>query len=124
MSYREDFREGQSNAWWSLPRIVLALVAIVGIVYGIGFIATGGDLAIYSFWAPKQAQAENSVFHQTQAYTDGKIQYIGKLCFDEAQAEGNQKAALASEIRNEAATIHETKLPADEQACVDRAKGL
>lgn len=124
MPYREDFREGQSNFYWSLPKVLGGIIACLIALFIIGFIATGGDLLTYSFWAPKQAQAENNVFHQTQAYTDGKIQDIGKLCFDESKADGAQKAALDSEIRNEAATIHETKLPADEQACVDRAKGL
>lgn len=124
MSYRDDFREGQSNAWWSLPRIVLGFIAIVVASFVIGFIATGGDLLTYSYWAPKQANAERKVFENSQSFVEGKIQNIGQLCFAEANATGNQKAALDSEIRNEAATIHETKLPVDEQACVDRAKGL
>lgn len=124
MAYRDDFREVQREAWWTAPRILAFVVVGFIVIYGLGFLATGGDLAIYSFWAPKQANAENRVFHNTQAYTDGKITYIGQLCRESATAEGNQKAAIDGEIINESRTIDNSKLPADERECIDRAKGM
>lgn len=123
MSYRDDFREGQSNFYWTLPKVVGGVIAFLIVIYAIGFLTTGGDLAIYSFWAPKQANAENRVFHETQAFTDGKIQNIGQECFAYNAAEGDQKTAFASEIRNEAATIDINKLPPDEKSCVMQARG-
>lgn len=123
MAYRDEFREVQREGWWSLPRTVLAVFTCIVIFYGIGFLATGGDLVIYKFWAPKQADAERQVFEHSQSYYDGKIQNIGQLCHAESQADGAQKSALDSEIRNEAATISESRLPVDEQNCVERAKG-
>ena len=123
MSYRDDVRSVQSEVFWSLPRIVLAGLISIVLIYGAGFLMTGGDLAIYSFWAPKQANAENRVFHETQAFTDGKITYIGRLCAESAKADGAQKAALDNEIVDEASTVNINKLPADEQGGVSRAKG-
>lgn len=123
MTYREEFKEVQREAWWSAPRVLLAVLFGLVVLYGIGFLATGGDLAIYSFWAPKQANAENRVFHQTQAYIDGKQTYIGRLCREEAAADGNQKAALASEIASEASTVDVSKLDASTQGCISQAKG-
>lgn len=104
--------------------ILLALLAIV-IIYALGFAATGGDLAIYSFWAPKQAAAENKVFHQTQQYTDGKAVHLIELCSNEAAAEPRSAAqrAFAGEIRVEAGTIALNQLPPDVQDCIAQAKG-
>lgn len=123
MSYRDDFKEVERDAYWSMPRVFAAMIAGLVILYALGFLITGGDLAIYSFWAPKQANAERQVFEHTQSYYDGKIQNLNQLCFAESQASGAQKTALAGEIRNEATTIDESRLPADEQVCVDHAKG-
>lgn len=123
MSYRDEFRDVQREAYWSLPRVVLWLVVTLLVAYGLGFLATGGDLAIYSFWAPKQANAENKVFHNTQAYIDGKQAYIGRLCREANQAEGAQKSALENEIVGEASTVDVSKLEASTQTCISQAKG-
>ena len=97
--------------------------ALLIVVYALGFLATGGDLAIYRFWAPKQADAQREVFAHSQSYVQGKIQNIEQECFAYHSADGSQKAALAGEIRNEASTIAIGKLTADEQACVAEARG-
>lgn len=109
----------------NVPLLKISMIAFfaIALIYVIGFFATGGDLAIYSFWAPKQANAENRVFHETQAYTDGKISYIGQLCRESAKAEGAQKSAINSEIVNESLLINMSKLPAEEQGCISTAKG-
>lgn len=104
-------------------KVVLYSVGVLILFYGLGFLATGGDLAIYSFWAPKQANAENHVFHNTQAYTDGKQVYIGRLCRERVEAEGNQKRAIESEIVSEASTTDINKLDYATQTCVSQAKG-
>jgi hypothetical protein len=97
--------------------------ALLVVIYVLGFLATGGDLAIYRFWAPKQVDAQREVFTHSQSYVQGKIQNINQECFAYHTAEGAQKAALAGEIRNEAATIPLSKLTPDEQACVAEARG-
>jgi hypothetical protein len=122
MPYRDEFREAERETWWSGPRVVLVALAILAVFYGLGFLATGGDLAIYRFWAPKRADAERQVFQNTQSFVQGKIQHIGQLCFEESRADEPLKSAFDSEIRDEALTVGVEKLPLDEQACVTRAK--
>jgi hypothetical protein len=123
MSYRDDYRAVEREGIWTLPRIVLAGFVLLVLLYGVGFLMTGGDLFIYQFWAPKQANAENKVFHNTQAYTDGKNVHIGSLCIESVKADGNVKAAFDAEIRTEASTVDFSQLSPDNQACVLRAKG-
>jgi hypothetical protein len=100
-----------------------AFVALI-LLYAMGFLATGGDLAIYRFWAPKQADAEREVFTHSQSYVQGKIQNIGQECHAYQTSDtGSAKDAFAAEIRNEAATIRIGDLPLDEQQCVLAARG-
>jgi len=93
----------------------LVLLAVIA-MYAIGFVATGGNLAIYRFWAPKQANAERVVFKNTQSFVDGKIEYIGqlRLAYDSADA-GPQKEALRRTILTEASTVDNEKLPEEQQ---------
>lgn len=111
MSYRDEFRQTQSEILWTFPRIVaLGLLAMIGL-YGIGFLATGGDLAIYRFWQPKIEDAKRQVFEQTQSYVEGKVEYIGRLRFQYQQSEGPQKDALRTLILSEASTVDNSKFP-------------
>jgi hypothetical protein len=109
----EDFTP-KKIALWALFFLVL--------LYAVGFLATGSDLIIYRFWAPKQENARRQVFEHTQSYVDGKIQNISQQCFAYHNADGAQKEALAGEIRNEAATIDIDKLPIDAAVCVAEAR--
>jgi hypothetical protein len=111
---------------YKVPWLKIAFGAffVLLLVYALGFLATGGNLAIYRFWAPKMANAQNQVFHHTQAFVDGKNTYIVRLCNEATQAEGAQKVALNSEIQQEASTIDPTELNPAAQACVSQAKGF
>src|SRR5579863_8950716 len=100
---------------------LLALLALVG-VYGLGFLATGGDLAIYRFWAPKMENAQREVFQNTQGYVQGKTEYIGRLRYQDTLAKGDSKAALKVLILSEASTVDNTKLPYDLQAFLSQLK--
>ncbi len=104
-------------------KIVIGSFLALLVVYALGFLVTGGDLAIYKFWAPKQENARRQVFENTQSYVQGKIQNLSQECFAYHSAAGIQKQALAGEIRNEAETIDISKLPADERICVAEARG-
>lgn len=122
MSYRNEFNEIQGAVYWSLPRILFFVFLLVIVLYGLGFLATGGDLAIYQFWAPKRANAERKVFENTQSYVQGKTEYISRLRFQYQTAEGPQKQALRSLILTEAATVDNNKLPMDLQSFIDNLK--
>jgi len=125
MSYRDDFNEVQREAYWSAPRIALGLLVMMVVVYALGFLATGGDLAIYRFWAPKQENARRVVFENTQSYVQGKVEYISKLRFQyqEAEVGSVHQSSLRTLILSEASNIDNEKLPGDLQAFVQRLKG-
>lgn len=115
MSYREDLHEAESQAYWSLPRI-FGVVLLAGVLmFGVGFLATGGDLLTYRFWAPKQANAQRQVFENTQSYVQGKTEFITRLRLDYESATGPQKEALRRTILTEAAQVDQAKLPLETQ---------
>jgi hypothetical protein len=72
MTYREDFRTVEREGCWLVPRVLLVILVFLVVSYGIGFLATGGDLVIYRFWAPKYANAQREVFVNTNSYVQGK----------------------------------------------------
>lgn len=95
-------------------KVVLWGVVVLVTIYAFGFLATGGDLAIYSFWAPKQANVERKVFENTQSYVQGKVSYLSQLRLDYEQAtEQTQKNALRRIILTESAQIDSKHLPVD-----------
>lgn len=96
---------------------------IVIVVSVLGFIATGGDLATYAFWAPKRAAVERQVFEQTPSFVHGKIEYLTRLRFEYQTATGAQKLALQQLILDEASTVDNQKLPLDLQAFISSLKG-
>lgn len=117
MSYRSDFNDVQREAYWSAPRVFLAMVVGLVALYALGFLATGGDLAIYRYWAPKQENAKRVVFENTQSYVQGKQEFISRLRYQYQSAEpGAQKEALRSLILSEAANVDNGKLSPDVQA--------
>lgn len=123
MSYQEEYRAVERNTWWTLPRVVLLLLAVVIISYGLGFLATGGDLAIYRFWAPKQADAQRVVFENTQGYVQGKAEYISRLRYEYEMAKPDEKPKIKTLILDEASTIDNSKLPADIQIFLHTLQG-
>jgi hypothetical protein len=107
-----------------MPKIFLAVVAFLFLMYVLGFLMTGGDLAIYKFWAPKQENAKRQVFENTQSYVEGKITYISRLRAQYTTAEeGPQKTALKQLIIDEASTVDNSKFPPDLQMFVQSLKG-
>lgn len=121
--YKEDFRDVERGFYWSVPRVTLALLLVMVVMYGAGFLATGGDLAIYRFWAPKQENARREVFVQTQSYVQGKIAYLTELELAYEQADGPQKASIRTTILREASQIDSHNLPADLNGFISTLKG-
>jgi hypothetical protein len=123
--YREESKDVQGNFYWSAPRVALALLMLMLAFYGIGFLATGGDLAIYRFWAPKQENARRVVFEQTQSYVEGKIGSLSqeRLAYESAVAGSAQQKSLRTMIITEASTIDNYKLPADLRSFIVGLKG-
>jgi hypothetical protein len=110
--YRRRYREVERDGWWTAPRAAAALVAFLVLLYGLGFLVTGGDLAIYRFWAPKRASAEREVFVNTQGYVQGKVQYLARLRRQYQAADSDEeRRSLRGLIIDEAATIRDDQLP-------------
>lgn len=96
----------------------VALLVLVAI-YALGFLATGGNLAIYRFWAPQMEDARREVFEQTQSYVQGKNTYIGRLRLQYESTEGRQREALRRLILTEAETIDTENLTPANQAFIN-----
>ena len=125
-NYRDGFKQIERDTYWSIPRFLLALIILVICTFIISFIATGGDLALYKFWAPKQENAKRQVFENTQSYIQGKTEYIGKLRYQYLAAEPNsaQQASLRMLILSEAQTVDIDKLPYSIKAFVQQLEGV
>ena len=107
----------------SFGKLLVWFVLFIAIAYGIGFITTGGDYFLYRFWEPKMENARTQVFHNTQAYVDGKTTYLSSLQLQYESATGAQKAALRTMILREASTVNNSRLPLDLQNFINSLKG-
>ena len=121
--YRDEFNEVQREFYWSSPRVILATLLAMIAMYILGFLATGGDLAIYSFWAPKRADAQRQVFEHTQSYIEGKRGNIARMRVEFETADPAHKAALRTMILAEADSVDNAKLPASQQAFISSLRG-
>ena len=122
MSYRDDYRKVEREVFWTAPRIVIMVLVALLAVYGIGFLTTGGDLAMYSFWAPKQAAAENQVFHHTQMFIDGKNETIATLHYNYQTADVEHKAIIRSLALEESVTIDPKDLTGENLEFIQQLK--
>jgi hypothetical protein len=122
MMYRENFNNAQSETYWSLPRIFGMALATLVVLYALGFVATGGELAIYRFWAPQQEAARRQVFENTTSYVQGKISFIARMRAEYETADSNHRAALRTIILTEASTVDPQLLPPDQRQFVQKLK--
>lgn len=102
----------------------VVLLAFV-LIFAITFFANGADLANYAFWAPKQMAVKNQVFHQSQPYVDGKINYIGLLMhqYHAADSGSTHQVTLGQEIISESETCKcFAQLPLDQQQFISTLK--
>lgn len=90
---------------------IFAVVAVVGLYFG-GFIVQRDA-------STRSQNIETSVFHNTQAYTDGKAQAIDKLRREYETASAADKPILRAQIQREAATVDLNLLPADTKSFVE-----
>ena len=100
-----------------------AVFGVLFLIYVLVFFATGGNLAIYKFWAPKLQEARRDVFEQTQSYVHGKNSYIARLRLQyDSSSGGPQKEALRRLVITEAETIDEVNLTPTNQAFVNNLR--
>ena len=123
--YRDDFNSTQKEFYWSAPRVMLAFLLVVVMVYGVGFLANGGDWVLYRFWAPKMENTRRLVYTQTDSFVEGKISSISqeRLAYESAEAGSAQQRALRTMIITEAGQVDNAKLPLDMQMFINQLKG-
>ena len=96
---------------------LLAFFALV-VIYGLGFLATGGNLAIYKYWQPQIEDARRNVFENTQSYVHGKNTYIERLRLQYETSNGPEKESLRRLILEEASTIDPSNLTASNRSFI------
>ena len=121
--YRNEFNEVQREFYWSAPRVFLAIIVAMFLLFCVGFLVSGGDLAMYKFWAPKQADAQREVFEHTQSYIEGKRGNISRMRLEYENADSAHKSALRTMILSEADSVDISKLPPTQQAFISSLRG-
>ncbi len=103
-----------------------AIGAVILIVIGltiITFLATGADLAMFKFWAPKYENARREVFEQTKSYNQAKLQELAKFKLEYDRGNYEDKAALKSVIVHKFADYDVSRLPHQLQLFVEEIRG-
>ena len=89
------------------------------VLYVLGFLATGGNLAIYRFWAPQFRDAQREVFERSQSFVQGKVQYIARLRLEYEAAPEGRKESLRRLILTEASQVDPELLPVSTRTFVE-----
>ena len=107
---------------FSPQQIVWSIVALLAIVFGIAWAVQGNNFFLYKFFAPREEAVRRETFEQSKAYVQGTIQELYKQQVEYAKATPEQKVALSSVIRHQAAGFDEKLLPDDLKQFIDQLK--
>jgi hypothetical protein len=99
---------------------VFVLFIIVAIAV-VPWLAMGNDLALRSFFAPRQEAVRRETFEQSKAFREGMAQEVRAMQMEYITASDEHKDALASVILHRVADC-EDELPGDLQLFVDSLK--
>lgn len=122
MTYRDDFKQMEREAWWTAPRVVLAVLAGLVLLYAVGFLVTGGDLAMYRYFAPKQEAARREVYENTKSFKTGSTQRLAILCNQVATTDDDHKGLINDTIAHEFAEWDTNDVPAYLRPCLRAAR--
>lgn len=122
--YRKEFREVQSDYYWSGPRVFLMTVfgiALLGVVgFGIRYVA----MEQFGFFAPKYEAIRRDVMIESRAYSEATTRemYRLKLQFQQA-ATDDEKATIRAMALHEARAFDRARLPADLRTFIEQLGG-
>ncbi len=102
-----------------LKAIAAAILGVM-LVITLGWIATGNQLAMTGYFAPRMEAVRRNTFEQSKAYNQGMIQELQNMQFDYEQADEAHKAGLRTIILHRAADY--PNLPPDLAEFVRRIK--
>lgn len=94
-------------------KYLIAVIACVAVLIGIGWVVTTNDLAMTAHFAPKYEAVRRETFEQSKAYNQGQVQELQNMQFEYVRSKPEQQAALASIILQRAADYDEARLPQD-----------
>lgn len=103
--------------------VVGGVILFVALILGLDFAGNAYGLWSYTFWAPKQAAAENKVYENNTIYVQGKRDELNRLRRDYKTADPAHKAAIKEEILDAAANVDLNKLPDDLRSFVQSIQG-
>jgi hypothetical protein len=98
----------------------IALMALTAVI-AVPWMIMGQDLALQSFFAPRQEAVRRSTFEQSKAYQEGMAQEVRAMQMEYVQASPEHKDALASVILHRVADC-EDQLPSDLRSFVGSLK--
>jgi len=100
-------------------KYVLAVIAVIALLFGLSWAVEGNDFFLYKYFAPKRANVEREVFVNTNSYIQGKTDYLSRLRLEyQTSKDPDQKAALRTLIITEASNVDNSKLPVDLQGFI------
>lgn len=92
-------------------------IAILVILFGIGWAIQGNDFFLYKTFAPKYEEVRRETFEESQAHIEGKINTLTRLRLEFQTGEVSHRCALRAVVIQEAATAKH--LPESLQTWVD-----
>lgn len=113
-NYRKDFREAQREYYWSLPRVILmilaALVFFAGVIFGLNY----AGYASFSFFAPRVEAIRRDQMIESRSYTEGTIRELYTLQRQYQSAKTDEeRATIAAAAQHEFSIFPKERLPGD-----------
>lgn len=101
---------------------IMACVLGFAAVLGLGWVVTGNQFFLYSYFAPKYANVQQKVFENTAPFNQGMALTLRQDQQSYVVADADHKTAIASLIVHDFADYDETNLPPDLRAFYDQIK--
>jgi hypothetical protein len=122
--YRKDFRDGQREFYWSLPRIFLMGLCAFAALAVIGWVAQGNQFFLYKVFAPQYEAVRRDVMLESRAYSEATTREFNRLRLQYVQAKTeDEKAAIRAMALHEAAAFDKSRLPVDLQSFLTQIGG-
>lgn len=122
--YRKDFREVQSEYYWSAPRLFgmgfVGLALLCGLGFGLNYVG----LVSFGFFAPRYEAVRRDTMIQSRAYTEANLREFYRLRLEYQQAANDdQRATIRAMVVHEAQAVDRSRLPVDLQQFIAQLGG-
>lgn len=122
--YRKEFREFESEAYWSFPRVLLMTVLVMIALGALGF--GGHYLHIWrlSIFAPMEEAIRRDVMIESRAYSEATTRRMYELKLQyETSPNDDAKATIRAMALHEARAFDKGRLPRDLQIFITQLGG-